>query len=131
MSEAPKAYSSIFQAGRMEEFMRHTKDDVQAIKLNLNELHKESRQLREAMLQHSQQATNTAEDIGEVKASMVELHQCVSKLHTHKADSKGKWKHIGIGALVTIGILSFVVAVAAGKDGDILTTMARVLGVLI
>lgn len=142
MTDPAQKYSQLFQAGRMEEFMRSTRGDVTEIKADVRRLAENQTHLSKAMAEHSTQAASTAQDVGEIKAAMTELHQCVttlsSKIHHHessdeinRSSQKGKWKHIGLGALAAVGVLSFVVAVAAGKDGDILATLARVLGVLI
>lgn len=131
-----------FYQGRYDEFMRHTRGDIAEIKGDVKTLSRNQTELARAMAEHSLQAGSTAEDVGEIKAAMKELHSCfrhlADKVQHHetqeevtKSSSKGKWKHIGLGAVICLGLISFAVAVMAGGDEDLLVTLSRVIGVLL
>lgn len=119
-----------YQAGRMEEFMRHTRDDVQLIKGGIERLHVDHRALQNAVTEHSVRSVETAKDLGEIKAAMGELHSCMQHLRVQRASNKGRWKSIGIGAASTVGVLTLLVTAMAGKDGDVLSTLSLILGIL-
>lgn len=104
--------------GRTLEFMENTREDIREIKTWIAEVRKEN-------AAHSLQASATAKDVGEIKAAMTELYDKV------QPKKKGPdWKSVGYGSVAALFVLSFVVAIAAGKDGDLMGTLVRILGVL-
>ena len=117
--------------GRMEEYMRHAQTEMAEVKGVLREHSTALSEIRSASKAHNIQSEQTAKDIGEVRAAMSELHACLIRSRNQKATMKGRWKYIGIGAVASVGVLSFIVAIAAGRDGDLLLTLSRILGVLL
>lgn len=130
MSSVPDSIGLQYHAGRMEEFMRHTGDDMVSIKGGIERLQADQQALQAVVAEHSVRSMEASKDLGEIKAAMAELHACMEGQSIHRAKHTGRWKHIGIGTVLTLGGLTVLVTLLAGKDGDVLDTLSLLLGIL-
>jgi uncharacterized phage infection (PIP) family protein YhgE len=120
-----------FRAGVADEFMRNTRRDLGDLKASVSQLSRTQTKLSESMLSHSNQASQTAQDVGEIKAAMSEMHACIENMSKSSSAGKHKVKHMVTGAVLGLFGLSVIVMAVAGKDGDLLATLTRVLSLII
>jgi len=117
--------------GRMDEFMVHTRGTLAGFRESLADVEAAQKELK-LLIQHNRLSDHAvAQDVGEVKSAMKELYTCIREEKDKRAGRNVNLKSVAIGAMATVVSVAFVTILLAGADGDLLTTLSLIMGVLL